>query len=114
MSDVTKGQDSAAEVPSAGNRVIIRFDISGDISYLVEQGSGIDLYIVDERAPNDRVYRWSSVAPPTEIEVILGQVAIGHSGDVRHAAIAACVEEVLTGKPRLQVVSPVERSETAQ
>lgn len=65
-------------------RVVVHIDEDGLISYYV--GSGVELFIVDEAAPSDRVYRWSGVAAPEEIERLLGGDPVGHRFDDSNAA----------------------------
>jgi hypothetical protein len=60
-------------------RVIVRINEDGLIEYYV--GSGVQLFIVDEGVPSDRVYRWSGVATHEEIDQIMGDDPIGHRFD---------------------------------
>lgn len=76
--------------------VAVRFDERGDISYHVIGDERVRFFIIDERAPHDRVYEWTSRQDPAELrELIPAGTAIGSSSDERHAAIehlVACSE----------------------
>lgn len=69
--------------------VIVHFDDDGQLSYHVAGDERVRLFIVDERAPRDRVYEWTSRCGSDEIGSILGSDPIGSSQDARHAALAA-------------------------
>ncbi len=111
--DANTGDETSAAVKMPANRVIVHFDKDGELNYFVEAGSGIDLYIVDERVPHDRVYKWSGKDPSEVIDGLMGTDEIGHSGDAKHAGVAARINELLTGKPRLSLV-PAEGTEAAE
>lgn len=81
--------------------VIAHFDLDGEISFFV---NGARLIIIDDRAPDDRAYEWSTETPANEIEAMLGDVALGSKSDVRHPALANKVEAALDGRPMLSIV----------
>lgn len=83
---------------------IVRFDQNGEITYHVASDSRFRLFIVDERAPHDRVYEWTMRASGEEVAAILGDDPIGSNQDERHAAIKALVEARMDGKPHLSVI----------
>lgn len=83
---------------------IVRFDENGEITYHVSGDARFRLFIVDERAPHDRVYEWTQRAPVDEVGAILGADPIGHSGDERHAAIAGVIHAARDGRKHLSVV----------
>jgi len=72
-------QRAAAARANDDRRVIVRIDEDGLIEYHV--GSGVELLIVDEGVPTDRVYRWSGVATADEIDSILSDDPVGHRFD---------------------------------
>jgi hypothetical protein len=82
--------------------VIIRFDETGELHYLATEG--VSLYIVDERAPHDRVYEWTTRASREEIAAVLGDSEIGSANDARHAAIEAKIVAFVEGRPYLRPV----------
>jgi len=87
------------------HRVIVHFDSQGEVSYYVEGGSTVDLFIVDECAPNDRVYQWNPRASSEAMDTILGDSAVGSDNDDRHEAIKARVLGALDGRSHLSPVS---------
>jgi hypothetical protein len=66
-------------------RVIVHIDEDGQFSYYTE--AGVELLFVDERAPDDRVYKWSGTATTAEVESILSDDPAGHRFDDSEAAI---------------------------
>lgn len=83
--------------------VIVQYDEDGDVSYHVA-GDEIRFFIVDERAPGDRVYEWLSRDDADAIAAILRDDAIGSSADERHEAIKRKVLRALDGKRHLEPV----------
>lgn len=83
--------------------VIVRFDEEGEQSYHVI-GDDVRFFIVDERAPGDRVYEWLPRESADEIKSILGDDPIGSSNDDRHEAIRHVILSAMAGKPRLALV----------
>lgn len=83
--------------------VVVRFDEAGGLDYHV--AGDVRLFIVDERAPQDRVYEWTPKDTAEEVQTILGDSPIGSSADERHSAIAHTIEAMIDGRPRLAVVS---------
>jgi hypothetical protein len=85
--------------------VIVHFDEQGEINYRVIGGEDVRLFIVDERAPHDRVYEW---LPRDDVSVFRGiipeGVEIGSNSDARHAATAALINAAQEGKPHLTIV----------
>lgn len=83
---------------------VVHIKEDGDTDYLICGDDKFRLFIVDERAPNDRVYEITLRAAPETIREIIGDSPIGHRNDERHAAIEARIKEELDGTPRLKVV----------
>lgn len=83
--------------------VIVRFDENGDLTYHVYGDTR--LYIVDERAPEDRVYEWLPRATAEDIADLIpvGSV-IGNGQDERHPVLAHRIRAAIDGKPHLSVV----------
>ncbi len=80
-----KAQEKAAAARANDDRrVVVQIDEDGELSYFA--GTGVELFVVDERAPNDRVYRWSTSATPAEIDQVLSDDPIGHRFDDSEAA----------------------------
>jgi len=89
--------------------VVVRFDEDGDISYGVFGDERVRLFIIDERAPNDRVYEWLPRRAPSDlVGIIPPDAEIGSSADERHAAIAARILAHDAGLPHLSAVTPGE------
>lgn len=83
--------------------VIVRFDEDGEISYHVYGDTR--LYIVDERAPDDRVYEWLSRCGADEIAGLIPVgSSIGNSRDQRHPVLAHRIEAAMEGRPHLSIV----------
>lgn len=83
---------------------VVHIKEDGDTDYLICGDDKFRLFIVDERAPNDRVYEITLRDAPETIREIIGDSPIGHRNDERHAAIEARIKEELDGTPRLKVV----------
>jgi hypothetical protein len=85
--------------------VIVRFDEDGELSYHVH-GGDVQLLIVDERAPSDRVYEWTPRDSADEIAAIVpvGET-IGNSSDERHEILAHRITRALDGKKHLEPVA---------
>ncbi len=89
------------------NAVIVHFDSDGELMFYA--AGNVRLFIVDERAPNDRVFEWTDRVLPSQIASIIGDSPIGSPDDERHAAIEHKVVALVEGRPRLEVVpSPEE------
>ena len=85
--------------------IVVRFDEAGDISYHVYGDERVRLFIVDERAPHDRVYEYTQRQPATAFrDLIPEDTEIGHSGDDRHEAIKARIEAWQDGVSHLRPV----------
>lgn len=85
--------------------VVVQFDEAGEVNYHVYGDESVRLFIVDERAPHDRVFEWTRREAPTALrEMIPDGADIGHSGDARHAAVEHAVNAYMEGRPRLSVV----------
>lgn len=97
-----------AEEIAAGKPIegvaILRYDEYGEFTFHVASDERFRLFIVDERAPHDRVYEWTVRVSGEEIAAILGDSPIGSNQDERHAAIKAFVEARMDGRPHLSVV----------
>ncbi|MCK9549155.1 hypothetical protein [Aquamicrobium sp.] len=83
---------------------VVHIKEDGSADYLICGDERFRLFVVDERAPNDRVYEMTQRDDPEAIRAILGDDPIGSCHDDRHAAIAARVREVTDGTPRLKPV----------
>jgi len=90
--------------------VVVRFDQDGEISYHVYGDTR--LYIVDERAPDDRVYEWLPRCEADEIaDLIPVGSSIGNSRDERHPVLAHRIEAAIAGRPHLSVVKEADHAE---
>jgi hypothetical protein len=87
-------------------RVIIHFErdaVAPD--YYIEEGVDVQVIVVDERAPHDRVYELTQRWPAATIDPMLGSDPIGSRFDGRHEAIAARILAAREGKPHLAIVT---------
>lgn len=85
--------------------IVVQFDEDGELSYHVCGGETVRLFIVDERAPHDRVYEWLPRCDAATIRSIIPDGApIGSSQDERHAAVENAVLSLMEGRPHLSVV----------
>jgi len=82
--------------------VVVHFDEAGEISYHVT--GAVRLVIVDDRAPNDRVYEYTTRTPMANINALFRGEQIGSAHDERHAAVEARINAMFEGKPHLSVV----------
>lgn len=83
---------------------IVRFDEDGYITYHVASDGRFRLFIVDERAPHDRVFEWTPRETGEQVAAILGDDPIGSHQDERHLAIKALIEAHMEGRRHLSVV----------
>lgn len=86
------------------NTVIVHFDEHGELSYFAH-GKHVRLFIVDERAPHDRVYEWLPRCDVVEIaEIIPKSAVIGSSKDRRHKAAKLRIIAATEGRDHLVLV----------
>lgn len=83
--------------------VVIHYDEAGEPSFHVA-GDAVRLFIVDERAPGDRVYEWLSRDDAGTVRDILRDDPIGSKNDDRHEAIKHKILKGLDGKRHLEPV----------
>ena len=81
---------------------IVQFAADGEISFFA--AGDVRFLVVDERAPNDRVYEITDRETPGTIAAIIGDDEMHNKHDARHAAVAAKVLAYVEGRPRLTVV----------
>ena len=82
--------------------VIVHIDADGEQTYHLRGDA--ELLIVDDRAPHDRVYRYTTQSTLSDIGRILADDMIGSAADARHPALAAKIERAARGKPALAIV----------
>jgi hypothetical protein len=98
-------------VPAIEGFVVVHFQANGSMDYLISGDKRFRLFVVDERAPHDRVYEMTKRCSKERVAAVLGNDPIGHAGDSRNAAIVARIREYVEGTPRLRVVDVPEPSE---
>ena len=103
MKNRTTGRREIEEMSDIKGIVIVQYDERGE-QYFHVVGDDVQLFIVDERCPNDRVYEWLTRDTADDIKAILKDDPIGSSNDDRHAAIRHKVLALIDGKPRLSIV----------
>ena len=69
----------------------------------------VEITVVSEVAPHDRVYRMTPNGPAFEIaravvDTIIGDDAVGHANDERHATLKNRIESWLAGERHLKPV----------
>lgn len=82
--------------------VIVHITEDGGYSYLVS--GDVRVFVVDERAPSDRVYELTDRCDEDEIVTLLRDDPVGSKNDSRHAAIEAKILAHVKGRPHLEVV----------
>ena len=86
-------------------RIVVYYDHDGVMSIYTEKGLAAEVLSICEPAPGDRVYcSKPRVLTAAEIDEMIGDSPIGQFDDERSAALAARIEEAMTGKPRLFLV----------
>lgn len=66
------------------NRVVVHYDERGEVTYYAD--GDVQLLIVDERAPDDRVYEWLDRDAPGAIDGVIGKSHVGNRWDGSKAA----------------------------
>jgi hypothetical protein len=85
--------------------VIVHFDATGELSYLVH-GDNVQLLIVDDRAQGDRVYEWLPRNTANEIaQMVPAGETIGNSADERHKVLSHKIKAALDGKSHLEIAT---------
>jgi hypothetical protein len=79
-------------------RVIIQIDCDGTLNYFTEVDAEVQVLIVDERAPRDRVYEMTKRWPALVLDALVGNGPIGSQLDERHKAVEARVLAYMDGK----------------
>lgn len=82
--------------------VVIRFDADGEFS--VDFAPDAAVYVIDERAPHDRLYRMTPRATRSCLEAAVADGECGSAQDARHAAIANLIRAHLEGRRHLAPV----------
>jgi hypothetical protein len=73
-------------------RVVVRFDERGNPDFLSD-GGDVELIVIDERAPADRVYRHQSHAVKNGvIDELIGEDRIGHAKDDKQLSCEGLVK----------------------
>ena len=84
--------------------VLVQLDKNGETTFFVTAGT--QLFIVDERCKNDRVYQMTANATKDQIAELIGDSTVGNSQDKRHAAVKARVLAMHDGELHLKTVGP--------
>jgi hypothetical protein len=91
--------------PAKRTRVVVQIDERGDQFYYAD--GDVDLLVIDERCPRDRVFASSNhQVPPAVIDELIGNDRIGRWGDMpgTEAAILAYLNGEPAPKPKLTLV----------
>jgi high-affinity K+ transport system ATPase subunit B len=75
-------------------RAVLHFDRYGNATILAD--GGVEVYCIDENAPDDRVYRMRDADDRGQIDALIGDGPISHADD-------DCIEQAVS-KPRLTLV----------
>ena len=81
---------------------VVHYDADGDPTFIV--CGNVRFLIVDERAPNDRIYSISNRVEAADLVALIGKGPVGHRGDARHAAVSARIQAVLKRRNHLTVI----------
>lgn len=79
-------------------RVAIRFDRDGDLEVLATDG--VEVFVVDERVPGDRVYRMPSEHTAEDIDLLIGSSPVRSSADYCDPIAAVRNPKVEMAKPK--------------
>jgi hypothetical protein len=82
---------------------VVHIDHDGATSYLT--CGDVRLLVIDERAPGDRVYATATTISPAKLAALIGDDAVGSSGDSRHAALSGRILAEIDGQPHLRPVN---------
>lgn len=88
-------------------RVVVRYDEHGNADYYSD-GGAVDLLIIDERCPRDRVYLHGSHATETSaIDALIGSDRVGSLGDMPgvEATICALMDGQPAPEPSLRLIT---------
>lgn len=77
--------------------ILVHFDEEGNITYHIT-GDRCRVFVVDERAPDDRVYEILSRDEPESLGEVIGASPIGSSKDKRHEDVTAKIEDFIPGE----------------
>jgi hypothetical protein len=82
---------------------VVHINADGNVRFM--RGSDdIDLLVIDERTPSDRVYATSTVVGADVISKLIGNSHIGSAMDDRHESIKSRVISALNGASHLTAV----------
>jgi hypothetical protein len=78
-------------------RIVVHIDEHGNQNYLAD--GDVDFFIIDERAPRDRVYQMSDTRVPRRmITKLIGKSRIGRLGDM--PGVEAEIRALVNGEPK--------------
>lgn len=85
-------------------RVVILLEDDGGFRVVTDHAC--EVFTVQDSAPNDRVYRLSAAHTISfaEVDKILGDDPVGHSGDARHETIKNRILSAEAGERHLKPV----------
>jgi hypothetical protein len=86
-------------------KVIVQV-INGGFEQIFIDGENVEVYVVDEGCPDDRIYRMTLTPDPAAVEKLL-MGNIGHKDDDRHNALEHKINCFIEGKPHLTIVETV-------
>lgn len=92
-------------MPEIEHIVIVHRQENGDVNYHVAGDDRVRVFIVDEQAPDDRVYEWTQRCDRSVVDEILGDSPRGHKGDARHEALKHKIERAMEGRSHLEPVN---------
>lgn len=76
----------------------------GGMSYFVEVGAPVRVFVVDDRVPHERVYELTLRFSRESLLGIIGDSSIGHAGDERHKAVSSRILAHLEDRPFLTLI----------
>lgn len=87
-----------------GSAFVVHIDRDGSFDLHAFGPSDTRFLVIDERAPDDRVYRVTVRSPRALLDELLGGSIVGDCTDERHPALSARILAAVDGRPHLEAV----------
>ncbi|MDE0878550.1 MAG: hypothetical protein OSB00_07775 [Sphingomonas bacterium] len=87
-----------------GATFVVHVDADGNQEYRAFGVGDARFLVIDERCPDDRVYRITVREPSAALTALIGASPIGDRFEERHVALAAQINAQLTGVCPLSIV----------
>lgn len=83
---------------------VVHIDRDGSFDLHAFGPSDTRFLVIDERAPDDRVYRVTLRSPRALLDELIGDSEVGDCADARHPALEARIWAAVNGRPHLEAV----------